>query len=205
MVWDFFWPFPDNFWSLFLVTLPEPWLVEGNISCCFLLLMKSHFLATGHLPKFWSQNINCHKMPNVMKISWWNVKYHEMLMLMLDLWLQAETTGVTHFGAYNCPQDGHRVYITTVLTFCLLANVYIAPIFGTRMCPWYSLNGVPNTLPKQQGGYWKSWSLDIMSFNIIPVAKKYQDIHPRILSDSKKWYTDVCSGHISGTERDTTA
>ena len=26
---------------------------------------------------------------------------------MMDLRLQAETTGVTHFGAYNCPQDGH--------------------------------------------------------------------------------------------------
>ena len=28
-------------------------------------------------------------------------------MLMLDLWLQAETTGVAHFGAYNRPPDGH--------------------------------------------------------------------------------------------------
>ena len=35
----------------------------------------------------------------------WNVKYHEILML--DLWLQAETTGVTHFGAYYRPRDGH--------------------------------------------------------------------------------------------------
>ena len=29
-----------------------------------------------------------------------------MLMLMLDLWLQAETPGVTHFGAYHRPPDG---------------------------------------------------------------------------------------------------
>ena len=28
-------------------------------------------------------------------------------MLMLDLWLQAETIGVTYFGAYNRPPDGH--------------------------------------------------------------------------------------------------
>ena len=28
-------------------------------------------------------------------------------MLMLDLWLQAETPGVTHFGAYHRPPDGH--------------------------------------------------------------------------------------------------
>ena len=28
-------------------------------------------------------------------------------MLMLDLWLQPETPGVTHFGAYHRPPDGH--------------------------------------------------------------------------------------------------
>ena len=28
-------------------------------------------------------------------------------MLMLDLRLQAETPGVTHFGAYHRPPDGH--------------------------------------------------------------------------------------------------
>ena len=30
-----------------------------------------------------------------------------MLMLMLDLIPQAETPGVTHFGAYHRPPDGH--------------------------------------------------------------------------------------------------
>ena len=30
-------------------------------------------------------------------------------MLMLDLWLQAETPGVTHFGAYHRPPDGHFI------------------------------------------------------------------------------------------------
>ena len=28
-------------------------------------------------------------------------------MLMLDLWPQAETPGVAHFGAYHRPPDGH--------------------------------------------------------------------------------------------------
>ena len=48
----------------------------------------------------------------------WRYKLHDddiycwtclifMLMLMLDLWLQAETPGVTHFGAYHRPPDGH--------------------------------------------------------------------------------------------------
>ena len=37
----------------------------------------------------------------------WNVKCHEMLMLMLDLWPQAEIPGVTHFGANHRPPDGH--------------------------------------------------------------------------------------------------
>ena len=43
----------------------------------------------------------------------WNVKSHEMLMLMLDLWPQAETPGVTHFGAYHRPPDGHFLFGTT--------------------------------------------------------------------------------------------
>ena len=30
-----------------------------------------------------------------------------MLILMLDLWPQAETPGVTYFGAYHRPPDGH--------------------------------------------------------------------------------------------------
>ena len=30
-----------------------------------------------------------------------------MLMLMLDLRPQAKTPGVTHFGAYHRPPDGH--------------------------------------------------------------------------------------------------
>ena len=30
-----------------------------------------------------------------------------MRMLMLDLWLQAETPGVSHFGAYHRPSDGY--------------------------------------------------------------------------------------------------
>ena len=30
-----------------------------------------------------------------------------IFLLMLDLWPQAETPGVTHFGAYHRPPDGH--------------------------------------------------------------------------------------------------
>ena len=70
-----------------------------------------------------SQNVKCHVMSRVMKCqdSWnvkshemsrvmkcqmsWNVKCHEMLML--DLWPQAETPGITHFRAYHRPTDGH--------------------------------------------------------------------------------------------------
>ena len=36
----------------------------------------------------------------------------------------------------------------------------------------------PNTLVREQEVYWKILSLMIMSFNIIPVASGYQDIHP---------------------------
>ena len=53
-----------------------------------------------------TRNVKWHEMSNDMK---WHmthdVIYHEMLML--DLWLQAETPGVTHFGAYIRPPDGH--------------------------------------------------------------------------------------------------
>ena len=44
-----------------------------------------------------------------------DVKYHEMLMLMLYLWLQAETTGGTHFVAYNRPEDGHFLHLSDVV------------------------------------------------------------------------------------------
>ena len=41
----------------------------------------------------------------------WNIKYHEMSNVkcheILVLWPQAETPGVTHFGAYHRPPDGH--------------------------------------------------------------------------------------------------
>ena len=30
---------------------------------------------------------------------------------MLDLWLKAEAPGVTHFGAYHRPPDGHFCFI----------------------------------------------------------------------------------------------
>ena len=53
-------------------------------------------------------NVKRHKISNILKCKMsWNVKCHEMLILMLDLWPQAETPGVTHFGAYNRPPDGH--------------------------------------------------------------------------------------------------
>ena len=44
----------------------------------------------------------------ITKITWnakcyemYNVKCHEMLILLLDIWPQAETPGVTHFWAYH--------------------------------------------------------------------------------------------------------
>ena len=59
-----------------------------------------------------SWNVKCQEMSNVMKSynvksqeMSWNIKFHEILML--DLWPQAETPGVTHFGAYHRPPDGH--------------------------------------------------------------------------------------------------
>ena len=48
---------------------------------------------------------------------WWYIYYWTflifMLMLMLDLWLQAETPGVSHFGAYHRPPDGHFLSVCT--------------------------------------------------------------------------------------------
>ena len=55
-----------------------------------------------------TRNVKRHKISNILKCKMsWNVKCHEMLILMLNLWPQAETPGVTHFGAYNRPPDGH--------------------------------------------------------------------------------------------------
>ena len=36
-----------------------------------------------------------------------DAKCHEMSNVNVNLWFQAETGGVTHFGAYNRPLDGH--------------------------------------------------------------------------------------------------
>ena len=47
-----------------------------------------------------------------MMIGWWCQYIHcwtfliFILLMMLDLWPQAETQGVTHFGAYHRPPDG---------------------------------------------------------------------------------------------------
>ena len=54
-------------------------------------------------------------------------------MLMLDLWLQAETNGVTHFGAYNRPPDGHFF-----LNF-VLDTLKTGAKFGWYCCLWPSL------------------------------------------------------------------
>ena len=55
-----------------------------------------------------SWNVKCHKISNIMKCKMsGKVKCHEILMLMLDIWPQAETSRVTHFGAYHRPPDGN--------------------------------------------------------------------------------------------------
>ena len=59
----------------------------------------------------------------------WNAKWHEtqkmMLMLMPDLWPQAETPGVTHFGAYHRPSDGHFF-----LYFCQIFQIANNSVFA---------------------------------------------------------------------------
>ena len=55
----------------------------------------------------------------------WNIKYHEMSNVkcheILVLGPQAETPGVTHFGAYHRPPDGHfyNQSFTTSLRSCM--------------------------------------------------------------------------------------
>ena len=63
-------------------------------------------------------------------------------MLMLDLWLQAETPGVTHFGAYHRPPDGHfLVWLSALLmAFCRYWScmIGIVPFFYSfyfAFCP----------------------------------------------------------------------
>ena len=58
-----------------------------------------------------TQNVKWHEMSNDTKCQITQLQLHRMMhdawCMMMDLWLQAETTGVTHFGAYNRPPDGH--------------------------------------------------------------------------------------------------
>ena len=76
----------------------------------------------------------------------WNVKWHKMsndtwyvkrdafisvifmLMLMLDLWPQAETPGVPHFGAYHRPLDSN------FLTFCYIPTFQRVNLFMISIC-----------------------------------------------------------------------
>ena len=51
----------------------------------------------------------------------------------------------------------------TIVPICIIASVFRA-IF-------------PNTLPREQGVYWIIWSLEIISFAIVPFVSEYQEIH----------------------------
>ena len=86
---------------------------------------------------------------------------------------------------------------TNMMPFCLAANVYnefvcfiagTLSMFSARGCvPVSSLGSVRgNTVPRvsidpytpwEQGWDWILWSLLIISFNIIPVASGYEEIH----------------------------
>ena len=125
------WPFlmtisHDNFWWQFLMTISD-----DNFWWQFLMTIFDdnfwwQFLMTISDDNFWWQFLIC------------------MLMLMLDLWLQAETPGVTHFGAYHRPPDGHffpfycRIKVYTVLSWESTVrwkahNVHKSPQLKTKL------------------------------------------------------------------------
>ena len=54
--------------------------------------------------------------------SWTFIPIIFMLMLMLDLWPQAETPGVTHFGAYHRHPDGHFFLSYQDQTICQIVS-----------------------------------------------------------------------------------
>ena len=58
-----------------------------------------------------TQNVKWHKQSNYTI----SITQNDAWCMMMDLWLQAETTGVTHFGAYNRPQDGHFYLMAIIL------------------------------------------------------------------------------------------
>ena len=80
-------------------------------------------------------NIKWHEMSKDMKCQMSNDTWYMihdflilMLMLMLDLWPQAETPGVPHFGAYHRPLDGH------FLTFCYIPTFQRVNLFMISIC-----------------------------------------------------------------------
>ena len=78
-----------------------------NVKCQMSWNIKSHGMPNVMKCQL-SYNINCHTMSIVIQCQMsWNAKSHELLMLMLSLWPRAETPGVSHFGAYHPPPDGH--------------------------------------------------------------------------------------------------
>ena len=61
------------------------------------------------------------------------------MMLMLDLWLQAETSVVTHFGAYNRPPGGHFFICYTFHTHSWLSSETIQTFcyVGSFLCGFF--------------------------------------------------------------------
>ena len=81
--------------------------------------LRSHEMSNDTKCKM-TQNVKWHKMSNDTKcqmtrnVKWYRMSNDKKLKIKrndtnvnVDLWLQAETTGVTHFGAYNRPPDDH--------------------------------------------------------------------------------------------------
>ena len=103
---NFWWQFvmtisDDNFWLQFLITISD-----DNLWWQFLMTISDG--------NFWWHDDMTHDM--MIHDTWYMIHDDKiycwtllifMLMLMLYLWLQAETPGVTHFGAYHRPPDGH--------------------------------------------------------------------------------------------------
>ena len=105
------------------------------MKCQMSLNFKSHEMS----------KVKCHEMTNVMKCQEsWNVKCHEMLMLMLDLWPQADTPGVTHFGAYHRPPDCHFYFFFPFIFFApsLMSILILVVVVGVGVAPAFS--GISN-------------------------------------------------------------
>ena len=159
-------------WWLLYITLQ----FVPHIPQCTVQIPNSKFQFVLHIP------------PSKLQIAQCKLKIAQCTILSLQVCPLQIPIGTLHIYIYamHCtdPAASSTLHISGNHTFCI------------SYCVYKSRNTVPRAeyTPREQGVYWIIWSLHILSFDIIPVACEYQEIHPNsamnivVLKSILFWY-----------------